>query len=134
MGKGEPIAKKLYSIFLMVIRLTFLCVAIAGGILIADVMGLIAYGYIIGKAMVSSPILSNLLFIEAVITMLIGVVAFVRLIEALYYRPTYLGSPDVLSKLRKSFERDRKERSPFAVIMIIVGLILLLISYIIAGT
>jgi hypothetical protein len=38
-----------HSIFLIVFKLALLCVAMAGVILIADVVGLIAYGYIIGK-------------------------------------------------------------------------------------
>ena len=126
--------EKPHSIPLMVVKLTLLCVAIVGVILIVNVIGLIAYGYIVGKAMLSSLTLSNLLFIEAIVMMLIGVVAFVRFIEALYYaRAPY--PHEILSKLRESFERDRKGgRRPVAVITIIVSLILFLTGYIIAVT
>ena len=132
MGEGDPIAEKPHSILLIVVKLTLLCVAIAGVILIVNVIGLIAYGYIVGKAMFSSLTLSNLLFIEAIIMMLIGVVAFVRFIEALYYmRVPY--PHGALSKLREFFERDRRGHRPLAVIMIIVGLILFLTAYIIGN-
>ena len=133
MGEA-PIAEKPHSIPLMVVKLTLLCVAIVGVILIVNVIGLIAYGYIVGKDMLSSFVLSNLLFIEAIVIMLVGVVAFVRFIEALYYMRAPYPHGTAHAKLRKSFERDRRGRHPLAVIIIIVGLILFLTGYIIART